>query len=93
MSKCKLFFSLHFVIAVAEVTDSNTLIYLKKKKEKSVIPDTQEALPMSKVAKQRYFHKRPPELKAGNIRKLRTITTTARANNLLYRDRISFMQC
>jgi len=34
VSKCKLFFSLHFVIAVAEVTDSNTLIYLKKKKRK-----------------------------------------------------------
>lgn len=90
MSKCKLFFSLHFAIAVAEVTDSNIFTCFKKN---PVNPDTPEALPMKKVTELRYFHKRPPELKAGNIRKLRTITVIARANNLLYRDRILFMQC
>lgn len=50
-------------------------------------------MPTNKVAELRYFHKRLTEMKAGNIRKLKAITVTARANNLLYRDRIPFMQC
>lgn len=48
---------------------------------------------MNKVEELRYFHRRQPELKAGNIKKLRTITVTAMANHLLYRDRIPFMHC
>lgn len=45
-----MYFSLHFVKVLAEVTESNIFIYLKK--IKSVVPDTHDALPMNMVSEQ-----------------------------------------